>query len=295
MDYRDEVFLAVAEGLSFSRAAEELYISQPAVTKHIKELERRLNIGLFERKGNKIYLTEAGKLTYDFLIRIRHHYGELEFQLGRLSDAFIGSIRIGCSSTISQYCIPKVLAAFYKRYPNIKLFVFNGNSFEMESKLLTNEIDLALVENESSRSEIHYRKFLEDEIVLVTAAQSEYAKRRTLSVDDLRQVPIVLREKGSGTLEVIQKSFARHSISVESLNIFIHLGSNESIKNFLCDFQGVALISERAIEKELLYKTLVRLNLLHLSFPREFRIALRHGHDTSGTTLFIDFLLNYNF
>jgi len=295
MDYRDEVFLSVAENLSFSKAAEELFISQPAVTKHIRELENKLDIALFERKGNKIYLTEAGKITYDFFTRIKQQYRELEFELGRLSDAFIGSLRIGCSSTISQYYIPKVLAAFYKRYPKIELFVFNGNSFEMEQKLLVNEIDLALVENESSRSDIRYIDFGNDEIVAVTGAQSVYAKHKSISIGDLSQVPVVLREKGSGTLEVIQKVFARQNISFDALNIFIHLGSTEAIKNFLTDFQGVALISERAIEKELLLKSLVRLNLPKLIFPRKLRIGLRHGHEVANAKLFVDFLLHYNF
>jgi DNA-binding transcriptional LysR family regulator len=295
MDYRDEVFLSVAGNLSFSKAAEELFISQPAVTKHIKELESRFNIALFERKGNKIYLTEAGKITYNFLTRIKQEYRELEFELGRLNDAFIGSLRIGCSSTISQYLIPRVLAAFHKRYPKIELFVFNGNSFEMEQKLLMNEIDLALVENESSQSDIRYIDFLGDEIVVVTSTQSMYARHKTISVADLQQIPMVLREKGSGTLEVIQKALARQNISFEALNIFIHLGSTEAIKNFLADFQGVALVSERAIEKELLLKSLVRLNVSKLVLSRKFRIALRYGYEVANAKLFIDFLLDYNF
>ena len=97
MDYRDTVFLAVAENISFSKAAEELFISQPAVTQHIKTLENRLNISLFERKGNKIHLTQAGQLTYHYLKRIKHQYNELEFELGRLNDTFKGTLRIGAS------------------------------------------------------------------------------------------------------------------------------------------------------------------------------------------------------
>lgn len=295
MDYRDDVFLNVAEKLSFSKAGEDLFISQPAVTKHIKELESKLKITLFERKGNRIYLTEAGKLTYGYLKKIKQQYQELEFELGRLNDTYKGSLRIGASSTIAQYFIPSVIAAFHKRFPKIQLFMYNGNSFEMEQKLLTNEIDIALVENEASQSGIKYINFIDDEIVAVTGINSVYAKLKTITVADLQQIPIVLREKGSGTLEVIQKSLLKHDINIEKLNIFIHLGSTETIKNFLYDFDGIALISEKSIEKEMQLKTLVKINTSKIEMSRKFRIALRHGHEALSSKLFIDFLTSYNF
>jgi DNA-binding transcriptional LysR family regulator len=295
MDYRDEVFLLVAENLSFSRAAEDLFISQPAVTKHIKELESRLNIALFERKGNKIYLSKAGKLTYSYLKKIKQEYREMEYELGRLNDTFKGTLRIGASSTISQYLIPKVIAAFHKRYPKIELYLLNGNSFDMEQKLIDKEIDLALVENESSQSNIKYKDFLDDEIILVTGSNSVYSKKKSISVADFQTLPIVLREKGSGTLEVIQKSLAKQDIHIDKLNIFIHLGSTEAIKNFLCEFDGIALVSEKAIEKELRLKEITKLNLKNISLTRKFRTALLQGHEVSSTKLFIEFLSAYNF
>ena len=295
MDYRDVVFLSVAENLSFSKAAVELFISQPAVTKHIKELESKLNTALFERKGNKIYLTKAGKLTYRHLMTIKQHYGELEFELGRLNDAFKGTLRIGASSTISQYLIPRVIGAFHKRYPNIDFHLFNGNSKEMEKKLLDHEIDLALVENAASQSNIKYIPFLEDEIVAVTASNSTYAKRRGISAADFQQIPLVLRERGSGTLEVIQKDLVKQNIHLETLNILIHLGSTEAIKNFLSDFDGLALLSEKSIEKELRLKDLVKIKIKGIHLQRQFRMAVRQGHDVATAKLFMDFLSHYNF
>ena len=295
MDYRDDVFLSVAEKLSFSKAAEDLFISQPAVTKHIKELEGKLNTTLFERKGNRVYLTESGKITYRHLKEIKQQYRELEFELGKLNDTFKGTLRIGASSTIAQYLIPAVISAFHKRYPKIELFVYNGNSQEMESKLLSNEIDLALVENESSQSDIRYIDFYDDEIVAITGINSVYSKRKAITMFDLQQIPIVLREKGSGTLEVIQKSLIQHNITLENLNVFIHLGSTEAIKNLLYSFEGIAFVSKISIEKELQLKTIVILSILNLRLNRKFRIALRHGHEAIGSKLFVDFLSIYNF
>ncbi|MCF6240070.1 MAG: LysR substrate-binding domain-containing protein [Bacteroidales bacterium] len=295
MDYRDKVFISVAENLSFSKAAEELFISQPAVTNHIKELEIKLNTSLFERKGNKIYLTQPGKIVYNHLKRIRQLYRELEFDLERLNDSYKGTLRIGASSTISQYLIPKVIAAFHKRYPEIKLYLLNGNSFEMEHKLLDNEIDMALVENQESQQNIRYVDFLDDELVIVTSSNSVYAKRKLISTADFYNIPVVLREKGSGTLQVIEKSLEKYNISIDKLHILIHLGSTEAIKNFLLDFDGIALVSEKSIEKELHLKQLVKINIRNISFHRKFRIALRQGQPSSATQLFINFLHQYNF
>ncbi|WP_321288756.1 LysR family transcriptional regulator [uncultured Sunxiuqinia sp.] len=295
MDYRDEVFLAVAENLSFSKAAEALFISQPAVTKHIKELESKLNSALFERKGNKVYLTKAGKLGYLHLKQIKQQYRELEFELSRLNDDYKGSLRLGASSTISQYLIPSVLAAFHQRFPQIKLDLFNGNSFSMEQKLLNQEIDLALVENDSSQSNIRYLDFLEDEIVVVSGANSVYGKRKNLSLADLQQIPIVLRERGSGTLEVIQHALKKDKIELDKLNILIHLGSTEAIKNFLVNFEGIGFVSEKAIDKELQLKTIVCLNIKELTISRKLRIAIRQGPGNSTQQLFLNFLMQYQF
>ena len=295
MDYRDTVFISVAENLSFSKAANDLNISQPAVTRHIKELEERYKTTLLERKGNKIYLTNAGEKVYNAFKEIAQQYRNLDFEIGQLHSSISGDFRIGASSTIAQYVIPKVIASFHKRYPEIKIFLMNGNSFEMEKLLLDNDVDLALVENYSSQLGIGYRDFLDDELIVVTGKNSVYAKRETISKDDLLQIPIVLREQGSGSLEVIRQVFSQHSITFENLNTLIHLGSTESIKNFLQGFDGIAIVSEKAVHNELYLKTLVKIKVSGFTIPRKFRIAYKQGHKSQQVVLFEEFLHNYNF
>lgn len=294
MDFRDKVFIAVAESLSFSKAAEKLYISQPAVSRHIKEMETTMGITLFERKGNRVYLTLAGEISYNHLKKILQIYSELEFALGALKNEHKGTLRIGASSTISQYVIPSVLASFHKRYPNIGLNLFNGNSFDMEQKLLKNDIDLALVENSSSNSNLRYINFAEDNIVAITGINSPLAHQNTLNIQDLLQIPMVLREYGSGTLEVIERAFASADIKFEKLPILLHLGSTESIKNFLANFDGIAFVSEQAIEKELRLKTLKQITINNLSIKRHFRIALCLGQELNVPNQFVQYLLAYN-
>lgn len=294
MDYRDSVFMSVAENLSFSKAANDLNISQPAVTRHIKELEERYKTNLLERRGNKIYLTEAGVKVYNSFKEIAQRYRSLDFEIGQMHNAVSGEFKIGASSTISQYIIPKVIASFHKRYPKIKIYLMNGNSFEMERLLLDNQVDIALVENHSSQAGIRYRDFLDDELIVVTGRNSVYSKRTTIGKEDLLKLPIVLREQGSGTLEVIRQIFTEQNIDFENLNTLIHLGSTESIKNFLQDFDGLAIVSEKAVQNELFLKTLVRLKVSGLSIPRKLRIAYKQGHKSKQVELFEDFLLSYN-
>lgn len=295
MDYRDSVFLVVAEQLSFSKAAEELHISQPAVTRHIKDLERKYNLSLFDRKGNKIFLTQAGEMVYNALKKISQQYRDLEFDISQLSQIASGQFMIGASSTIAQYVIPRVIASFHKRYPDIRIHLTSGNSIEMEKLLLENKVDMALVENESSQTGIRYKSFLDDEVIVVTGAHSVYAKRRKISIDELIQLPVVVREQGSGTLEVIRRALEKQGIGFENLNTLIQLGSTESIKNFLQDFDGIALISEKAAATELYLNNLVKLTVPGFSIHRKFRIALKQGHDSRLVEWFVNFLLSYNF
>lgn len=294
MDYRDSVFISVAENLSFSKAANDLHISQPAITRHIKELEERYKTTLFERKGNKIYLTTAGEKVYHAFKKISQQYRNLDFEIGQLHHNFSGEFKLGASSTISQYVIPKIIASFHKRYPQIQIYLLNGNSFEMENLLLDNKIDLALVENQSTQSGVQYTNFLDDELIIVTGKNSVYAKHDTISLQDLIQIPIVLREQGSGTLEVIQHTLKKQNIHFEQLNTLIHLGSTESIKNFLQDFDGLAIVSEKAVQNELYLQTLVKIKIVGFSISRKFRIAYKQGHKSKQVELFENFLVNYN-
>ena len=294
MDYRDQVFLTVAEKLSFSKAAEELFISQPAVTKHIKELESKLGVALFDRKGNKVYLSPGGELAYRHLKTIRHNYREMEFEISKLSGDDKGSLIIGASSTISQYTLPALLASFHLRFPKIRLGMISGNSSEMELKLINDDIDLALVENNSSQSNINYQNFMDDEIIPVTGKNSIFATKKRLSLNDLKSIPVILREPGSGTLEVIQKHLIAQNIEPDKLNIIIHLGSTESIKNYLSQSDAIGFLSEKAIEKEIQFKLLFPLRIHGIHIVRNFRIATRQGPELHTSELFRQFLMNQN-
>lgn len=286
MDFRDLVFLTITELGSFTKASKELYISQPAVTKHVKELESKLNCKLFSRSGSKIALTKEGRLVYDHLKKIKRGYRELYDDLNSLNNKSLGEINIGASTTIANYILPRIILDFCKKYPNIHINLITGNSEIITNKLFENDIDIGFVENSSSERGIHYKTFMHDNIIGVCGANTLYGTKKFITKQELLRVPIVIRERGSGTLEVIKKSIEKN------LNIKHIIGSTEGIKRLLVDFNGISLISNKAVEVELKLKTLKQVNIKDFSIKRELRIAHREGHITSQVESFIHFCLS---
>ncbi len=295
MQFRDLVFITVAEQLSFSKAAEALFISQPAITKHIKQMESQLNVSLFDRRGSKIYLTEAGKVVYDKLKEIHHLYQEMEYAIGALNNEHIGELRIGASSTIAQYILPRFLAYFYQRYPKVHLNLFNGNSAQMEQMLQNQDIDVALVENKTKASNLKYQTFCTDRIVAVTRYGNVMGNAGKMSLAQLQKLPLVVREFGSGTLQILEDSLKSQGLQAKDLKIVVHLGSTEAIKNFLPQSDAFAFVSDRSIENELALKQLRIVEVDKLDITRELRCVMRQGYESSMAQQFISALTKYNF
>lgn len=277
MDFRLKTFVSVARLRSFTRAALELYITQPAVTRHIKELEAQLGTTLLDRSGGRVALTKAGEVMLFHAEKILDSYRRMQFDMNLLTGNFTGELRIGASSTIAQYILPPCLARFSARYPDIRTSLDTGNSRQMVQALFSHSIDLALVEGEARHNGIHYQPFMRDELVLVTGSRSAYASRDTISPQELPTLPIVLRENGSGTLEVIERRLSEHHIKLSALNIIMQMGSTEGIKSFLANYDCVALLSVQAVTRELLSDTLTVIDIDGLDFEREFAFATLQG------------------
>ena len=158
-DFRLKVFLSVAKNLSFTKASQELFVSQPAITKHIQELETCYQVRLFDRQGNKISLTEAGKLLQEHSEKILEDYKRLEYEMHLLHNEYIGDLKLGASTTISQYVLPPLLANFIAKFPQVNLSLLNGNSREIEAALQEHRIDLGLVEGICRLPNLRYTTF----------------------------------------------------------------------------------------------------------------------------------------
>ncbi|MGB0977226.1 MAG: LysR substrate-binding domain-containing protein [Prolixibacteraceae bacterium] len=294
MDFRSIVFLSVARQLNFTKAAEELHISQPAVTKHIKLLEESLETTLFERKGNRIALTDEGYIVQKHYLAMHEIEDTLGYELQQRNNKTQGVLRIGGSSTIAQYVLPPIIAKFHQRYPNVRISLVNSNSFHILEMLHNNHIDIAFVENHSTRSDLNYKYWMDDELVIITGMKTNVEKEQ-LTLEKLKKYPLIVREIGSGTLEVIEHRFKDHQIQMEDLNIRMHLGSTEAMKHYLKEFEGIGIVSYQAIQNELKWNYLKILPCEEIKFDRVFRIVTRKGESRRLIDHFIEFTLNYNF
>lgn len=292
-DFRLRVFHEVAQKLSFTQAAQVLYISQPAVTRHIRELEGHWGLRLFNRKGNRITLTQAGNIAFKHVSQMLQLHADMEFELNNIKKKYSGSLHIGASSTISQYLIPPVLGAFHERFKDITISLTNGNSRQIEQKLLDGEIDLGLVESHSQNRQLQYRPFLSDRLVGIVNTKGKLANKTTISLSEFKTTPLILREPGSGTLEVIEHCLKQNDIKISQLDVLLHLGSTESIKHFLETSDGMGIVSEKAIEKELLLSRLKIVNLENIPFPRQFRFVYPSGPLSGLCELFVNFALRH--
>ena len=291
-DFRLKVFCCVARNLSYTKAAQELFISQPAVTKHVKELEAQYHTRLFERLGGHIALTHSGRLLMEHCETILEAYNRLEFEMNLLRNEYRGELRLGASTTIAQYVLPALLAKFIEKFPHITVSMFNGNSREVEQALQEHRIDLALLEGSLRLPSLRYDHFLDDELVMVMRTKSRLYVPEELTLDELQHLPLVLREIGSGTLDVMERTLATHNVRLSSLNVLLYLGGTESIKHFLEYTDCLGIVSIRSIANELATGKLRVIEIKEVAMNREFCFARLQGQDGGLPSIFMDFAMH---
>jgi DNA-binding transcriptional LysR family regulator len=293
-DFRLQVFYTVAKRLNFTRAADELYITQPAVTKHIRELETHFKTSLIERSGNrKVSLTPAGETLLRYAEEISKVYKELEFDMNALVKQHNGVLRIGASTTVAQYVIPPILAGFHQRFKDVKIMLITGNTEQMEEALIRKEIDLGIVEGVSRQPQISYHEFVKDELVLVSSTANTKLKKDVLEAEELKNYPLLIREPGSGTLEFIAHALKQQGTRLADLNIEMQLGSTESMKSYLLNSHCLAFLSVHAIVKELKSGECRIVDIKGLTIERPFHFIQLQGQPVPLADLFHRFALRY--
>lgn len=291
-DFRLDVFVAVAQNQSFTKAANELHISQPAVSQHIRELEGLYGVQLFERSKNSVTLTKQGEVFYSYAIEILGKYRELRFEMNLMGQHDIGSLSVAASTTISQYVLPGIMAEFMARFPDIKLSLVSGNSDFVEQMVQENRVDLGLVEGGDKKTDFSYSVFARDELVLITSTKNKCPDEVT--IDELRRLPLVLRENGSGTLGVIQKYLKELGFKLSDLNVQIQLGSTESIKRFITNGNYYAIVSIAAITHEVESNIFRVVEVDGSRIFRNFSFITRSGQQNRLSDKFAAFAVMYH-
>jgi LysR family transcriptional regulator, low CO2-responsive transcriptional regulator len=247
------VFHTVTRRLSFSQAADELYTSQPNVSRQIAKLESELGLPLFQRVGNKVALTDAGRLVEDYAQRTLELTDSLQRSLNELKGLERGYLRLAAGSTSGLYLLPRAVAGFQALHPGVEITLHVANSQAALDLVLRSQADLAFIETTTSAPAVQMQPYARDELLLVAAPSHPLATGGPPAVQDLAQATLLLREPGSGTRQVTEQALQRRQVTPEHVQVVNH---SEAIKQMVMAGMGVSFLSQRAagpdIERSLL-------------------------------------------
>ena len=255
-DRRLQVFHTVARLLSFTKASAALHMTQPAVTFQIRELENHFNTKLFDRIGNRISLTEVGKEVFAYTERILGLYNDMDDKIRDLTGENIGVLVIGASTTIGQYKIPTILGKFQRRFSDVRVRLKISNTVNIVHMVDTNEIDVGIVEAPVNNKNMVVKACWYDQLMVICPPGHELDGVESVAIEQIQGYPMIIREEGSGTREVISNYLEQQGLSLGDLNTSMELGSPESTKSAVKAALGISIISETALPKELNLGTL---------------------------------------
>ncbi len=291
-NFRLIVFRAVAHHLSFSRAAEELLLTQPAVTQQIKALEEEFGVPLFHRGGGRISLTPGGSALLPFTEQIKTLSEQAVAAVANAFGQHAGELSLGASQTIAQYLLPTFIAGFLKINPQVRITARSGNTDQMLGALVSGDIQLALLEGPAQRNDVHLEPFMEDRMVLVVPASHEWAEQ-IISLDDLRSQPLLTREFGSGSRRIVEQALATAGLKPKDLHIRMELDSTEGLLNAVEAGLGITFVSRWAVRNQLALGSLKLARIAGLKLSRSFSLAYPTGPEPTGSTgAFRTFLLS---
>ena len=280
-NFRLRVFREVANQASFRRAAEVLYITQPAVTQQIKALEEELGSRLFDRSGGRVRLTAAGEV----LLR---HAGEAEAtlsraveEIGSLEGEVRGALRVAASTTIAQYVLPRLLAEFARQHQGVQLELESANTQRVVEAVANGDAPIGLIEGPAHNQELVVERWLEDELVLVVPAGHEWADEE-IALSALGSAKLLVRERGSGTREVIEQALKRAGAPIQRMQIAMELGSTEALLACIEAGLGVGFASRFALERQRALGTLAAVKVKGLRIARDFSMVHPRGPKTHG-------------
>ena len=264
-----KTFTIAVEEKSLSKAAELLYLTQPAVSKHIKILEKHFNVQLFHRQGQKVSLTEGGELFYSQAKDIIKKWENSMQLMSELSDKVGGVLRIGASTIPGEYLLPYLLGSYKQHYPEVEIKVEIGDTGEIVKKLLSEEVHIGIVGASVERKKLKARKFTEDNLVLIIPSGHPLAQKKKIYPNDLINQELIWREKGSGTRRVVEEKLLNAGLSLESLQPALELGSTQSIITAVNAGLGISFVSAWAVCRVALSKHLVKRNVEGIPLQRD--------------------------
>ncbi|MEW5869798.1 MAG: LysR family transcriptional regulator [Chloroflexota bacterium] len=268
-----EVFLAAAEYSNFSQAARRLHISQPAVSQAIGSLEKNFGMALFTRQGRTVRLTEAGQALKPMAQELLSASRRVEETMASLQGEVVGEISIGCSTTSGKYLLPGLIARFRQRFPKVRINVWVSSRDTALDRLLSGRVAMSVSSKRIEHRDLEYQEFFSDEVILVAPRSHRWARFGRIYADDLLDEPIILREEGAGTREVLMEGLLSRDISPDMLNVAMVLGNTEAIELAVEEGLGVAFISRLAAARCLAVGRIVEVKVEGMSLKRQILLA----------------------
>ena len=260
-DRRLQVFHSVARHLSFTKAAEALHMTQPAVTFQVRQLEEQFNTRLFDRTHNRISLTAAGERVYHYAKQVFDLYSRMEGEVRALTGEVSGVMILGASTTVAEYMLPALLGAFKRKFPDVVIRLQVSNTEGIVAQVENNVIDLGVVEGPVANKSLMVEICRIDRLVAVLPPGHELASKANLPVADVLKYPFIAREEGSGTREVTFDYLRSAGLDPADLTVVMELGSPESIKGAIEAGMGISILSRSTIARELELGTLACVEL----------------------------------
>ena len=276
-----EIFAKVAELKNFSKAAQEMYLTQPTISQHVSSLENYLGIKLFDRMGKEVALTRAGEILYRYAKQITALRGEAQQALDHFRGKKSGHLTLGASTIPGEYILPSLLGKFKREYPSISVTLRIGDTEEIIDELLTSKIELGIIGAKISHARLHYTSFVEDELIVVVPRGHRWWKKTSIGIQELCDEPFIMREAGSGTRISMEKRLDEIGIPPDRLKIIAEVGSTTAVKQAIKAHLGVSLISERAVEEEIRLQQFRKVPIKKAEFKRTFFIIQDKKRSTS--------------
>lgn len=267
-----EIFHAIAQGGSISACAQRMHISQPAISRQLKDFEQRIGVVLFDRLPRGMRLTQPGEVLRDYAVRLFEIARTAEAALKEVSDARQGHLSIGASNTVGTYILPSLLARFRRSYPAVGISMFVGNTEQVSQGVADLRFMLGFIEGPLHVPDLRADRFIEDEILPVASPDHPLSRRRRIVPADLSGQPLLMREPGSGTRELIETRLQRHGIRPGSI---VEFGNTEAIKQAAVHGGGVAWLPRVCMPRELADRELVGLPVRSLTIRRPLSVIRR--------------------
>lgn len=290
MDQYLQVFVTVAEKKNFSRAAEELHMTQPAVSQYIQTFEQHMGTRLLERTNKYVRLNKAGSIVYHHAKEILGLYTNMQNLVDDLVNKANGPLSIGASYTFGEYVLPRIVANLLELYPAIQPEVTIGNTAEIAKLVATHQLDVGIVEGHFNDPSLQVEEFAEDEMVVVASSRHVLSETEEIDIHELENETWIVREKGSGTREATEKLFRQFAFTPAR---FMNFGSTQPIKEAVGAGLGISMLSQWAIQKELQNGDLTIIKMKGLPFYRQFSIVTNSPFQTKAQEVFIE-LLRHN-